>query len=817
MRVEFSISKVMSSERIIGQILDGKYSIERQLGKGGMGTVYLSTHIGTGRPVALKVIAPDFMKRAEFVERFRREAKAAGRLRHPNVVDVTDFGFAKNEDGEDVAYLVMEYLDGCTLGEVLDEEKKLPVSFTIDIIEQVCSAVQEAHKQGIIHRDLKPDNIWLEPNQRGGYTVKVLDFGIAKLEESQFENLAESVEIQVTDNSPTRLNRDKQTVADESQSETITDKKNSTIVSENHTMALVEDSKTLVAENSEAGTMIEQNEADSKDNSEAGTVIQPIESKSSKEVNLEDGTVILPSNQTQLIEEAGDKGTKIISGQGGTTDKSLLKSSSTTNLTRVGAVLGTPLYMSPEQCRGEKLTTRSDIYSLAVICYQMLSGKLPFNGDYVKVMNGHKTEEPPPLEAKKVPKKLKGIVMQSMAKNAEERPETAEALASKLRSNSEGLGVLLRRSIVIYSERLPKFLLLSVITFIPLIILTFLRVGINFLLRINEADNDVAQILSGVLGVLSFFLQIVTSALLVGMITWVVAQTLAYPLRPISLRAAFREVKKRWKTLTGTVTLSTLLSLISFVIGGIAGVLGWIFHITIFYLYVSKLLAIILAGITGILGFVLLGVMVSSLFMLIAPSIMMEDIRSNAAFKRSISLVKRSFPTVFATSLLVYVVPILLSIIIAASIGAVIGNIQKSDKIAQMERDGVIAKNEPKKEEGDFNISISGPGLEVSDSNPKENKKEEEKDMKRQFGQALTEGIFEIIWTPLAILISSFTSVITALIYFKTRQAGGESMQELLGKLDDVDEPQSKWQQRVRERLIQSGKITGNTTNPSKP
>src|SRR5438034_2990724 len=75
----------------------------------------------------------------------------------------------------------MEYLDGCSLGEVLEEEKKLPLGWVVDILEQVCAAVDEAHQQGIIHRDLKPDNIWLEPNGRGGYTVKVLDFGLAKL------------------------------------------------------------------------------------------------------------------------------------------------------------------------------------------------------------------------------------------------------------------------------------------------------------------------------------------------------------------------------------------------------------------------------------------------------------------------------------------------------------------------------------------------------------------------------------------------------------------------------------------------------------
>src|SRR5438309_8798191 len=94
------------------QVLDGKYQMTRELGKGGMGTVYLATHLGTERPVAVKIIAPQYMQRGEFVERFRREARAAGRLRHPNVVDVTDFGFSETKDGQ-VAYLVMEYLDGC--------------------------------------------------------------------------------------------------------------------------------------------------------------------------------------------------------------------------------------------------------------------------------------------------------------------------------------------------------------------------------------------------------------------------------------------------------------------------------------------------------------------------------------------------------------------------------------------------------------------------------------------------------------------------------------------------------------------------------
>src|ERR1044071_1902679 len=96
----------------IGQVLDDKYRLERLLGEGGMGAVYLAVHLGTERYVALKLITPQFMRNEEFVQRVKREARAAGRLRHPNVVDVTDFGFARAH-ADNVAYLVMQYLDGC--------------------------------------------------------------------------------------------------------------------------------------------------------------------------------------------------------------------------------------------------------------------------------------------------------------------------------------------------------------------------------------------------------------------------------------------------------------------------------------------------------------------------------------------------------------------------------------------------------------------------------------------------------------------------------------------------------------------------------
>src|SRR6185312_1307279 len=188
-------------EEYVGEVLDEKYRLEHLLGNGGMGAVYLATHLGTERYVALKLISPQFMRNNEFVERFKREARAAGRLRHPNVVDVTDFGFARVKAGQ-VAYLVMEYLDGCTLGDVLAEEKRLPLEWVADILEQVCSAVHEAHQQGIVHRDLKPDNIWLEPNRLGSYRVKVLDFGIAKLGEASAPSPDDDPALTIIDDPP---------------------------------------------------------------------------------------------------------------------------------------------------------------------------------------------------------------------------------------------------------------------------------------------------------------------------------------------------------------------------------------------------------------------------------------------------------------------------------------------------------------------------------------------------------------------------------------------------------------------------------------
>lgn len=774
----------MRDEGVIGQTLDDKYKIESQLGKGGMGTVYLATHIGTERPVAVKVIASEFMKREEFVERFRREARAAGRLRHPNVVDVTDFGFSATKNG-DVAYLVMEYLDGCTLGEILKEEKNLPLSWTVDILEQVCSAVHEAHEQGIIHRDLKPDNIWLEPNQRGGYTVKVLDFGIAKLEETQLSIPERAGFAAVSSNAETKIYGANDTIAESLQTGTIADRKNFTVAGEAATVALSDDSYDF---GTEGGTLIQGK-------NESHTEPQEIDAdQTSSVVSAEnDETKLIPDNDAVV-------GSKI---SGGSSLRSFASTSSTSELTRVGAVLGTPLYMSPEQCRGEKLTAHSDVYSLGVITYQMLSGNTPFEGDYSEVMRAHKELEPPVLEAKKVSRKVKKVINASLSKSTDERPQTAEAFASELRASSEGLGTLLRRALVIYSERITKFLQIAFLLAIPSFALTVLNITLRFMIAVEFLPDSVAfKIVGGVSSFVLFFLNIFYAALVVGMTTWVVAQVLATPLRPISIRTTFRQVGKRWKSLAGTVTLSTFLSIVSWIAGAIAGsIISLIISGPIYYFTGNAVWIVGFALGFAILGMIMLGLGTSSCFMLIAPSIMMEGVSGRAAFRRSLELVRRSFRTVLATAVIIYVVPVTLAMLIALSLNGMMNTFdppKNSDKPIVVEQENV--KTDP-----NVNVTVGGSTVQIKSD---ESEAGNENSMGKNLRDSIQKGLYELLWSPLSFFFISFTSVITALLYFKTRQAGGESMRDLLFRFEDDECPQTNWQMRVRERLLQSGRTT---------
>ena len=142
-----------------------------------MGVVYVAEHPLIGRKVAVKVLLPDYSRNQEVVSRFFNEARATALIKHPGLVDVLDFGY----DADGNAYLVMEFLDGESLGGRLERESRLPAELLINVARQASAAVGAAHQQGIIHRDLKPDNLFLVPDAELGIRVKILDFGIAKL------------------------------------------------------------------------------------------------------------------------------------------------------------------------------------------------------------------------------------------------------------------------------------------------------------------------------------------------------------------------------------------------------------------------------------------------------------------------------------------------------------------------------------------------------------------------------------------------------------------------------------------------------------
>jgi serine/threonine protein kinase len=597
-------------ENYIGEVLDGKYHIEKLLGQGGMGAVYLATHLGTERPVALKIIAPEFMRHDEFIERFKREARAAGRLRHPNVVDVTDFGFAQRGD-ERVAYLVMEYLDGCTLADVLAEESRLSLDWALDILDQVCSAVDEAHQQGIVHRDLKPDNIWLEPNRRGGYTIKVLDFGVAKL---GGEKVALSPPLPI-------------------ETRTQTDPTRRAITSPESPQPTAQMNLTLA---SEIGGATNPFDSAAVDREAPTFILKPQETAQ----QVEPHEVLLAAEApTQLLSSADSKGNeKTLMLERGTQDETPLWSTASGDvLTQIGSLLGTPLYMSPEQCRGEHLDASSDIYSLGVITFQMLGGETPFSGDMRTVIRLHQEAPPPSLREKnpKIPKRVGRLVESALAKKPAERPTSAAAYASALRANSEGTGTLLRRSFALYSEYFPKFVKISLLAHIPVILLKLLLL----LLDVAEARYWFPTVLQRSFEVFFAFLSVVVNFLansvIASMTVLIVMQLILAPLRPIELRLAFAILKKHWRAFLGTSIR-----------------VGW-----------RILLGFILAIVPGIVMMVR--------YSLYAPVVLLEGLQKKAALKRARELVRRSRRAVVAVVFLQLLIPIIISVIAAllASVG----------------------------------------------------------------------------------------------------------------------------------------------------
>ena len=356
-----------------GEILDGKYRIDKQLGAGGMGNVYLATHLGTTRIVAVKVIAPKWAAEPQFLGRFQREAQACGRLRHPNIVNITDFGIASTPRG-DTPYLVMEFLDGQTLSDFQRANPRIPLPLIADLLDQIGLALAEAHRFGIVHRDLKPDNIWLESNGRGDYTVKVLDFGVAKV------SLA-GAPLAVVTSPPPLPAEEMETVAIE------------------------------ISRNPERAEEIE--------------------------------TVAMVRTPSGLSSGSFDS-------SGGAE-------------TMPGSLLGTPAYMSPEQALAKEINFRSDIYSLAVVAYSLVCGRLPFTGKSSELMEYHESGHPPsPASIRPIPRDVSDAILAGLARNPADRPASAITFTRRFHNAVDAEFLALRRSKAFLLQHLTVYALLLI-------------------------------------------------------------------------------------------------------------------------------------------------------------------------------------------------------------------------------------------------------------------------------------------------------------------------------------------------------------------
>lgn len=396
-------------DQLIGQVLDGKYRIEQLRGRGGMGIVYRATHLGTGRVSAVKVMAPAIAGRVEFIERFKREAKAIGMLNHPNIVDVTDFGLT-NALGQQIAYLVMELLEGQTLSDRIREQGKLSLGETVAILKQVSSAIDEAHRAGVLHLDLKPDNIWLQAGP--GIRVKVLDFGLADLHDC----------LQVIDAIPPEPHEEPTRQMD----------------FPNFTprpLFSITENTTLISER--------------------------------------------PSKRSYQEEIDGASG-----GSGHTRGWTLVS--------RCGAIMGTPVYMSPEQCRGERLTPMSDIYSLGVIAYQMLSGELPYGGNLPELLDLPDDAKPKALSTGKyrsvrssgsrIPPAVDDVIQAALSRQQSGRPKRAGAFVFQLELASTRGDWIRRKACALYGRDRSKWIALSALAPLPAMVAGFALLTGAFLL-----------------------------------------------------------------------------------------------------------------------------------------------------------------------------------------------------------------------------------------------------------------------------------------------------------------------------------------------
>lgn len=175
------MAETTPEDSLIGRLVAGRYRVLKRLGAGGMGQVYLAEHEAIEKKVALKVLRTEYSRKEDIVTRFQQEAISASRIKHPNVLDVFDFG--RVESGE--AFLAMEFLEGHDLADELAKRSVLEPPRAIPIALQICRALGAAHSRGVVHRDLKPDNVFLQRTIDGDELVKIVDFGIAQLRSTE--------------------------------------------------------------------------------------------------------------------------------------------------------------------------------------------------------------------------------------------------------------------------------------------------------------------------------------------------------------------------------------------------------------------------------------------------------------------------------------------------------------------------------------------------------------------------------------------------------------------------------------------------------
>jgi eukaryotic-like serine/threonine-protein kinase len=312
-----------SLDPLPGRLIAGNFRIEKLIGQGAMGNVYRAEQLSLGKAVAVKVLHAHLMSDDKLVGRFKREAKSASRLNHPNSIQIIDSG----QDADGTLYIAMELLAGRDLAQIIRDEFPLPLPRVVRVMTQVMAALDEAHAQGVIHRDLKPSNIMLIERRGERDFVKVCDFGIAK----------------ATSN-------------------------------------------------------------DDKDD-----------------------------DRQQM-------------------------------LTIQGLVCGTPEYMSPEQARAEPLDGRADLYSAAIILYQLVTGDIPFKADSpMGIVSRHLAEVPRAPSLRRpdlpIPKAMDDVILRGMAKNRDERFPTAVAFRAALEAlvNPSGFATPLPPGIQAAMPTTPAF------------------------------------------------------------------------------------------------------------------------------------------------------------------------------------------------------------------------------------------------------------------------------------------------------------------------------------------------------------------------